>query len=318
MQVASSTSPYRRLGPRPLLHPTCPDGKHVVMPDILFPAYRAYYANRVEVNDAMAALLVGSRLAAHTLSLTTGTSATLGQLFPAVEHIERFNMRSDVARDFLNNADHHIASVAVPYALATHEDFVMEMLDFLKAEGRTLATHGKPVRAWNMHSVLFETCAECEPAEWIQSFHVLREMRNCITHVGGVASQKLRDAVADMGPDARSGWERLNPGARLEDIETDDGRLALTAEHVFTAFAVTKRLGREINALLGRELDGRTWARIAIRDYNSVTSKVKNSSSWRRSLVGYVRQYYAASNVSEADLETAARQIGVWTVPGWN
>ncbi|MGV1009493.1 MAG: hypothetical protein ACOYBY_12895 [Dermatophilaceae bacterium] len=99
----------------------------------------------------MAALLVGSRLAAHTLSLTAGSTATLGQLFPAVDHIERFDMRSDVARDFLNNADHHIASVAVPYALATHEDFVKEMLALLKAEGRTLITHGKRVKAWNMH-----------------------------------------------------------------------------------------------------------------------------------------------------------------------
>lgn len=288
------------------------------MPDILFPAYRDYYASRVEVNDAMAALLVGSRLAGHTLSLTAGSTATLGQLFPAVEHIERFNMRSDVARTFLNNADHHIASVAVPYALATHEDFVIEMLDFLKAEGRTLVTHGKRIRAWNMHNVLFETCGETEPAEWIQLFHVLREMRNCITHAGGSASQELRDAVAAMGTDARSNWQRLNLGARPEDVESADGRLSLTAELVFTAFAVTKGLGRDINALLAQELDGLTWAKVAVRDYNSVTSKAKNSSSWRRSLVGYARQLYSASPLSEADLEAAARQLGLWTLAKWS
>lgn len=287
------------------------------MVEILFPAYRAYNANRVEVNDAMAALLVGSRLAAHTLSLTTGSKVTLGELFPAVEHIERFNMRSDVARSLLNNADHHIASVAVPYALATHEDFVMEMLSFLKQEGRTLQTHGRPIKAWNMHSVLFETCGESEPADWVQSFHLLREMRNCVTHAGGLVSQKLRDAIAGMGAGARSGWGSLNLGKTPEDMEDDDGRLALTAEHVFTAFAVTKRLGRETNALLARELDGLTWGRIAVQDYNCVTSKVKNSSSWRRSLTGYVRQYYSAAAISDADLEAAARQLGAWTLPGW-
>jgi hypothetical protein len=287
------------------------------MVEVLFPAYRAYDASRVEVNDAMAALLVGSRLAAHTLSLTTGSMATLGELFPAVEHIERFNMRSDVARSLLNNADHHIASVAVPYALATHEDFVMEMLSFLKQEGRMLQSHGRPIRAWNMHGVLFETCGESEPAEWVQSFHVLREMRNSITHAGGLVSQKLRDAIAGMGTDARSGWARLNLGKNPEDMEDASGKLALTAEHVFTAFAVTKRLGRETNALLAREFDGLTWARVAVEDYNSVTSKLKNSSSWRRSLIGYVRQYYSASAISGTDLEAAARQLGAWTLPVW-
>jgi len=287
------------------------------VPEILYPAYRQYVASRVEVNDAMAALLAGSRLAAHTLSLTTGSTATLAQLFPAVPHIERFNLRSDAARVLLDNADHHLASVAVPYALATHEDFVMEMLEFLKAEGRTLVTHGKSIRAWNMHTVLFETCGATELEDWTQSFHVLREVRNCITHEGGGGSQKLRDAIADRGTDARAGWERMNQGLATETVEVN-GRLALTAEHVFTAFAVTKRRGREINAVLGRELDGAVWARVAVADYDTGSSKVKNSSGWRRSLVGYVRQNYAQANITAADLEAAARHLGLWTIPRWS
>lgn len=288
------------------------------MPEILYPAYRDYYASRVEVNDAMAALLAGSRLAAHTLSLTAGSTATLGQLFPAVPHIDRFNLRSDAARALLDNADHHIASVAVPYALATHEDFVMAMLDFLKDEGRTLIRHGKPIKAWNMHAVLFETCGAAELEDWTQTFHVLREMRNCITHAGGEVDDKLRDAIADMGADARKGWAQINEGLAPEAIESPEGQLVLTAEHVFTAFAVTKRLGREINAVLGSEFDGETWARVAIADYNAITSKVKNSSGWRRSLIGYVRQFYGQANINEADLEAAARHLGVWTVPKWS
>lgn len=105
------------------------------MPEILFRDYREYAASRVEVNNAMMALLAGSRLAAHTLSLTAGSNATLGQLFPAVEHIDRLNLRSDSARQLLQDADHHIASVAIPYALATHEDFVTDMLALVEGEG---------------------------------------------------------------------------------------------------------------------------------------------------------------------------------------
>jgi hypothetical protein len=286
------------------------------MPDILYPAYRNYVASRVGVNDAMAALLAGSRLAAHTLQLTAGSTATLAQLFPAVEHMRRFDLRSDDARELLKNADYHIASVAVPYALATHEDYVTETLDFLQAEGRTHVTHGKPIRAWNMHAVLFETCGETEPEEWIQSFHVLREMRNCITHDGGSVSQRLRDAVAGMGAGARSGWERINRMKPPEDVE-ENGRLALTAEHVFTAFALTKRLGREINSLLGRQLDGATWARMIVQDFNAGSAKPRNSSGWRRSLIGYARKFYEAAPATEADLEAAARILGAWTLPEW-
>jgi hypothetical protein len=230
------------------------------VPEILYPAYRRYVSNRVEVNDAMTALLAGSRLAAHTLSLTAGSNATLAQLFPAVPHIERFNLRSDAARDLLYNADHHLASVAVPYALATHEDFVMEMLKLLAAEGRSLVIPKKErLAAWNMHRVLFDTCGSTELEDWTQSFHVLREMRNCITHAGGEISQRLREAIADMGTVARVGWSNMNQGLPPEAVEVK-GHLGLTAEHIFTAFAVTKRLGREINAVLNKELDGEEWA----------------------------------------------------------
>lgn len=288
------------------------------MAEVLFPAYRAYSKSRVEVNDAMTALLVGSRLAAHTLSLTAGSSATLGQLFPAVEHVTRFNMRSDVARDYLNQADHHIASVAVPYALATHEDFVMGMIDLLTGEGRTIVKRdkGKQIKAWNMHAVLFDTCGEAEPEDWIQSFHVLREMRNCITHAGGGVDQKLRDCIGEMGTSARAGWQSIN-GGPPEDIEGPDGQLVLTTEHVFSAFAVTKRLGREINGLLAREFNADTWARIAVEDYQSQTTKLRNSSQWRRSLTGYVRQNYGTIRINEAQIEAAARYLGLWTLPSW-
>lgn len=286
------------------------------MSEIPYPDYRDYVSNRVEVNDAMIALLAGSRLAAHTLSLTTGSTATLAQLFPAVEHIERFNLRSDVARDLLKSADHHIASVAIPYALATHEDFVMGAIAFLENEGRSPSTSGSQIKAWNMHAVLFEMCGAPQPEEWLQSFHVLREMRNCITHAGGQVSQRLKDAVSNMGAEAQAGWEQLNYHPPLATVD-NNGRLMLTAEHIFTAFAVTKRLGREINTALKNELDGMEWARVAVADFASNTSKNRNSSSWRRSLLGYASKVYAEANLTEDELESAARYLGAWTKHRW-
>lgn len=238
--------------------PSCHHMVSMNMAEILFPAYREYKDSRVQVNDAMSALLVGARVAAHTLTLTAGSTATLGQLFPTVDHIDRFNMRSDVARDFLNSADHHVASVAIPYALATHEDFTMSMISMLKEEGWDLRVGNTPIRAWNMHAVLFGVFHEQEPSSWIESFHVLREMRNCITHSGGRVDQKLREALQQMSAESRQGWSSINNGTEPENMGGPTGRLNLTAEHMFTAFAVTKRLGREINKLLANHLSRNT------------------------------------------------------------
>lgn len=283
------------------------------MPEILFREYRDYVANRVEVNNAMMALLAGSRLAAHTLQLHAGSTATLAHLFPAVEHIRRFDLRSDSARDLLHDADKHIASVSIPYALATHEEFVIEMIDFLKREGATLATHGKQVKAWNMHTVLFETCGYPAPVDWMESFHVLREARNCIIHAGGTASPDLKTLIGDMGTGSQLGWAHLNLGHFPRALVDGDGRLALTAEHVFTAFAVTKGIGRAINAALGAHLGVRTWARVAVEDFAASTSKPRNSSGWQRGARGFARKLYAEASVSDADVERAARDLGLWT-----
>lgn len=287
------------------------------MAEVLYPEYRAYVDSRVDVNDAMTALLAGSRLAAHTLQLTEGSTHTLREVFPSVEHIRRFNLRSDEARGYLLDADHHLASVALPYALATHEDFVSRTLELLKDHDRVLATGGKPIRAWNMHTIFFDTCNSPEPSEWMQSFHVLRELRNCVTHAGGGVSERLIEAITDMGDDARDGWSRINLGAAPEGL-TDGGRVRLTAELIFTAFAVTKQIGRAINVTLSSTFTAAEWARIIVNDFAGQTRKPRNSSGWRRALIGYARQYYAPLSVEESALEGAARELGEWTRARWS
>lgn len=287
------------------------------MSGILYPQYRAYKSSRTDVNDAMTALLAGSRLAAHTLQLTNGSEATLSQLFPAVEHIQRFNLKSDSARVLLSNADFHIASVAIPYALSTHEDFVISTLDSLEQRGRTLITNGKQVRAWNMHEIFFQTCSSSAPVDWLESFHALRELRNCITHAGGFADEKLKTAINNMGPQARAGWQRINLGHSPESLIDNSSRLVLTAESMFTAFAVTKELGRQINRVLATEFSGYEWAQIAVADFMSETSKTRNSSSWLRALRGLARTRYKDTMLDDKDLEQAARELGHWTKCEW-
>jgi hypothetical protein len=97
----------------------------------------------------MMALLAGSRLAAHTLQLTAGSLRLLPEMFPAVPDIRMFNLRTEVARELLLDADSHLGAVAVPYALAVHEDFMISVIEVLKAEGVKVITGHKAIRAHN-------------------------------------------------------------------------------------------------------------------------------------------------------------------------
>lgn len=286
------------------------------MPEINYRAYREYVASRVNVNNAMMALLAGSRLAAHTLQLTAGSTRTLSEVFPAVEHIGRFNLRSDSARELLQDADEHIASVAIPYALATHEDFVTSTLDALRQRGRRLDAQGNRIRPWNMHEVLFRTTGHAPSSDWLGMFHVFREARNGIIHSGGGADENLLRAIEEMPPGAREGWVRLCDGSEPEEL-VEAGRLRLTASHVFMAFAVTKGLGREVNAALGSELTKEEWATLVTADYAQEASAPRNSSKWRRGVIGLARYNYGPVDLSEAELEKAARDAELWTAKNW-
>lgn len=296
------------------------------MPEIRYPGYREYKRTRTEVNDAMIALLAGSRLAAHTLQLTIGSNATLQTVFPAVEHISRFNLRSDVARNFLDNADVHVATVAVPYALATHEAYVNESLDLLETYGHTLINKGRVVQkdkwgerrlsASNMHEALFETSTHAAPNNLLQVFHCLRELRNSVIHNAGRATTRLSDAIADMDSGARKEWARLNHNAEPEDL-TQNGNVRLNADLIFTSFAITSRLGRDVNEALRGVLSRESWSAIAVQDYEVVNHKTKNSSSWRRSALGYIRREYSGLQLSDREIEIAARNCGAWTRKDW-
>ncbi|MFI9487361.1 hypothetical protein ACIG47_13305 [Promicromonospora sp. NPDC052451] len=287
--------------------------------EVMYPAYRDYIETRTTVNSAMMALVAGSQIASHSLQLVQGSTRPLAELFPAVPHIGRFNLRSDQARDVLNSAEHHLASVALPYALSTHEDFVMASIETLKAEGVSLVHSGaplkKPIKAWNMHPVLFESADHTPAPHLLEVFNLVREMRNCTAHNGGRADEKLLNYIDSASQPALELWTKLARQRPTDSVV--NGRVVLTAEHVITAFAITKRLGREINRALAGGLSTSMWATTATEDFALSTTKVKNSSAWRRALVGYTRRYYQALGLAEADLESAARATGHWTRQSW-
>src|SRR5215475_4717105 len=91
------------------------------MKEVRFAEYRRYEARRVEVRNAMMALLAGAGMASHLLQLTRGSRHLLPEGFPRVPHIGRFNLRTEVARQILDAADTHLGAMSVPYGLAGRE-----------------------------------------------------------------------------------------------------------------------------------------------------------------------------------------------------
>jgi hypothetical protein len=288
-----------------------------------FPGFRQYEATRQEANNAMMALLAGAKLAAHTLQLTTGSRQLLPEIFPGVEHIGYFSLRTDTATALLADTGHHLGAVAVPYALAVHEDFVMttlELLDSLgymrKAPGRNGDLTKNPVKAWNMHEALYMTLGLQVPIRGsnpmaLEHFHLLREMRNSQIHDGGGISGSLKQQVQDMSQPAAIDWLRLARRTPMDVIAED--QLRFTTFDIFAVFATTKTLGRTLNTLLRNHVPRPSWARIAVDDYAVHSSKSAGSDAWMRGVLGHATLYYGAVKISERELVDAAIAARYWT-----
>jgi hypothetical protein len=295
------------------------------MPDrtsrsVEFPAFREYEAVRQEANNAMMALLAGSRLAAHTLQLTTGSTQLLPDIFPGVDHLEYFRLRTDAATALLRDTGHHLGAVAVPYALAIHEDFVQTTIELLGSHGFTRLAPGanvnrekNAVKAWNLHEAVYLTLGVAIPSPnpiELEHFHLLREMRNSQIHNGGKVSDRLRVQIAGMSEPASNRWFRLGRRNVQDIVATDD--LAFTVFDIFAVFATTKALGRVINGLLREHLTHGTWADICLHDYAAISSKPPRSDRWARGLLGHGRVYYGSTGVTPAHLLRAAVDAGAW------
>lgn len=106
---------------------------------VRFGAYRQYEQTRTEASNAVMGLLAGAGMAAHMLRLTDGSDRLLPEIFPKVAHIGRFNLTTDAAREILTAGDVHLGAMAVPYALAIHEDFLKTCLGLLQRGGAQLS-----------------------------------------------------------------------------------------------------------------------------------------------------------------------------------
>lgn len=108
--------------------------------------------------------------------------------------------------------------------------------------------------------------------------------------------------------------EKINQGKTPQDIQGNDGKISLTAEHIFTEFSVIKQLGRLVQRSFIEVMPEEYFARVSIEHFVRSTSKQKNSDGWKRSLERLTETLFPKGL---SQLETVAREEGHWTRAQW-
>jgi len=244
-------------------------------------------------------------MAAHFLTLTDGSEHLLPSIFPGVDHVGRFNLTSEAAREVLVNADVHLGTMAVPYALAIHEDLMRSCI--------RLTGNDPPYSTAGLHEKLQELCgAEHFHADSLAQCHTLREMRNAVIHSAGLlADDRVPARAAAMSEAANTEWKKLagRSPTRLRVGDTID----FGTGELFLALAVTKSLGRQANNLLARTLPKSRWAQVIVEDFlaHAKAPRVGSPEQIRKKLLGWARFHYQPAQVPADDVLNEGREQGL-------
>ncbi|MBL3666594.1 hypothetical protein JL475_11440 [Streptomyces sp. M2CJ-2] len=279
------------------------------MPLAQFPAYRQYEQMRRSVNDSVMGLFAGAGLASHLLRPMVKAAVPLPLIYPDVEEISRFDLSIDKARAILDDAGPHIANMALPYLMSLHEDYMGSCLALLTKDGLITARSASRSVASKMHEDFEQAVGSPLPSGSLQQFHVLREMRNCLIHRGGVIDERLVAVASACSQGALAGWRKvaknspqvLKPG---DSLKVGTGELVL-------GFAVSKLLARAVNELLISELTRDTWIDIILEDMNEFGPGIPaNIDERTRKVIGYARHNYPGVRATPDELQEGLTRMG--------
>lgn len=270
------------------------------MPVVAYLEFRAYERQRIQTNNAMMGLLAGSKLASQLLALTEGAERPLSEIFPSIDHIERFNLRSDVARDVLNDAEDLLGILAVPQVLAIHEHLFREMLELaVPSNSSVLVNLGMS----NIHERFATTVSVAFPFDALELFHYLRVARNSHIHTGGFATNVLANRSAGLSQGAELLWNAVS-GNPLRRYQLGDP-VHIGISELTAALALTKRLAEVANVGLQSLLSRELWADMLVKDWASearhgdITQKLRSVKGFAK-MHGYPELNFAENELREA------------------
>jgi len=281
---------------------------------VRFPAYRRYSEARIEVNDAMMALLIGARLGEHALRTSAADpSALLPSLFGQIAGIARVNRTAGDAARLLGDAEKHLAYMAIPYALTVHSAFLVSAARMLRDDRRDEPSHDYSVpRQGDLTKLSLDIAHEYIAARGVVGlddtllalFHVARRIRNRIVHFNGSAGSRLAADYKTLPKAARASWEDL--AGRPLPAAISAGRLELAEGELVATLAISRHLAQETNSLLAHSLSRPYWARVVIDDYRSAYPQRFGERDRRvRRVLGHAERLYRPLKLSEAELTQA-------------
>lgn len=288
-------------------YPARVTSRYRTQPQVHFAAFRVLEQRRVDAGNAIWAILAGSKIAANTLNLTDGSKRTLAEIFPSVEHIQRFNLRSDNARALLGNAESDLCTMGMSYALALHEDFVKTCLAWLVPLGLLTPAQLRGAKTFNIHEKMEGATGVSVNADSLALFHLTRLIRNCHIHAGGTGSAELERHSRALTTDQRQVWEAIT-GEPLDIIPMHQPATVGVGGLIAT-LAIGKRLSYDVNLCLQAAIPRDEWASMAAREYFALGAKGPRHAKALKSLMGYTRGTYDALALTEDELLGAIERL---------
>jgi hypothetical protein len=285
---------------------------------VRFPAYRRYSESRIEVNDAMMALLIGARLGEHALRTSAASpEVLLPSLFGQIDGIRRVNRTAGDAARLLADAEMHLAYMAIPYALAVHGTFLVAAAGMVRDDGRDEGDSYGIQRVEDLtrlplengHQYVAERCGKMLDGTLPPLFQLARKLRNRIIHFVGTPGSHLLSDYRALPEPARESWEHL-AGRPLPDAVVG-GRLALGEGELVAVLAVSRNLVQTINDLLAHTLSRRYWASLVVADYRTEYRQRFGERDRRlKRVVGYAGQMYRPLRLTTEEIIEALGEGG--------
>ena len=265
------------------------------------------YENRLtEISNSLMGLLAGSKLASHLLILNEGSTKLLPEVFPKVEHIQRFSLTSEKAREILEEAEVHLGTMGTPYILALHEDFMNVCINFFQ-QGLLGLTSTTSMKLSLQHKHFEKITGMTFSADSIGQLHVIRCMRNCVIHNGGKVNQALLSAISALTSSAVGDWSKL-ASEPFRFMKVGDPFHFGHSEMILT-LAITKKLAKETNEILQKKILPIVWADLIVQEMLTVERHLLSRSDILRKVNGYARHNFNALSLSSEELEKAISRV---------
>lgn len=219
-------------------------------------------------------------------------------------------------RALLKDSRHGIGAIALPYAIALYNDYLVDALALVLLAGVSPPADKRTPGLAALHNFLKSNCdISLEHKQQMHMFEVVRHLRNCVVHGTGIVTDELAEArrtLRDDAPDAERDWMSVTKH-RLPMFKPGD-RIKLGPFDARGAIYAAANLAKELNVAVFDWLPNALVADIVVAHYRHVRlDKDWTHTRREQELPKFHSRHYARVMLSSRQLRDAAgRSTGPW------